>query len=62
MTDEERARQIRALLEERAGYEARGDSDRAAQVDAELSRLGAQGKPPVKRAEQRVQAQRQEGE
>ena len=56
MTDEERARQIRALLEERAGYVARGDSGRAAQVDAELSRLGAQGKAPAKRAEQRVQA------
>lgn len=31
---------IRALLAERAGYERQGRADRAAQVTAELERLG----------------------
>jgi hypothetical protein len=41
---------ITALLEERRGYEMRGDEERIAEVDAELKRLGHSGKPPSKRA------------
>lgn len=53
MTDEERALQIRALIREREGYEARGLGDRAELVNAELRRLGSQAAPPQKRAEKR---------
>lgn len=56
MTDEERAGKIRALLEERAGYVQRGQSERAAQVDAELARIGHQAAKPVERAEKRPAA------
>jgi hypothetical protein len=56
VTDEQRAAKIRALLEERAGYQQRGQTDRAAAVDAELRRLGAAGTPPAKRASTRPAA------
>jgi hypothetical protein len=56
MTDEQQAAKIRALLEERAGYEARGDMERAAQVDASLSHLGHRAAKPVDRAEKRPAA------
>ena len=54
MTDEKRADLIRSLLQERRGYEARGDKARVEEVDAELRRLGAEGVAPAKRATRRV--------
>mgnify|MGYP006367882165 CR=1 FL=1 len=42
-----RADEVRALNEERAGYVARGMTDRVKQVDAEIARLT--GEPPRKR-------------
>jgi hypothetical protein len=44
-TDEQREQYIRDLIRERGGANA----DKEA-IDAELSRLGAAGKPPAKRA------------
>lgn len=41
-----RADYVRALTEERRGYEAAGNKERLADVDAELARFGA---APVKR-------------
>jgi len=55
-SDEERAAHIKALLHERAGYEARGDQDGISQVNAELDRLSANAKPPAKRAATRRKA------
>ena len=60
MTDEQRAAQIRALIEERRGYVERGQDDRVAQVDAELARLGAAGSAPAKRSEKRPATRRGE--
>ncbi len=54
MTDQERAGKIRALLEERHGYEVRGLTGSVSEVDEQLRLLGAQGATPVKRAAQRV--------
>ena len=56
MTDEQRKAKIAALLEERRGYVSRGLLNRAAQVDEQLRLLGAEGAPPVKRAERRKAA------
>lgn len=42
-----RADEVRALNEERAGYVARGMTDRVKQVDAEIARLT--GGPPRRR-------------
>lgn len=53
MTDEQQAVQIAALIRERDGYEAAGKTDRAEQVTAELTRLGAKATPPAKRATKR---------
>jgi len=50
LTDEQREDRIGALIRELAGYEQRGDTDRAKQVKTELDRLGAKGKAPQKRA------------
>lgn len=50
---DEQADRIKALLEERRGYELHGKAERVAEVDAELRRLGAGGRPPVKRAVKR---------
>lgn len=47
---------IRALLEERRGYEIHGNTDSLKAVDAELKRLGAQAKPPAKRAAKRTKS------
>lgn len=54
MTKEEIQATIRALLEERRGYERRGDAERVSAVDAELRRLGAQAEPKAKRASKRA--------
>lgn len=53
MDEETKARQIAALIEERRGYELKGDDDRVKQVDASLRALGAAGAPPAKRAAKR---------
>ena len=54
MTEQERAGKIRALLEERRGYEARGEQSRVDLVNKALRDLGAEGVPPVQRAAKRV--------
>ncbi len=53
MTNEIRAAQITALLQERDGAEAHGKTERVKAIDAELRRLGAQAKTPAKRAAKR---------
>jgi hypothetical protein len=53
VTEEQKAAQITALIREREGYVAAGDTDRADQVTAELRRLGDEGTPPAKRRSQR---------
>ena len=45
---------IRALLEERRGYETHGNKHGVADVDAELARMGAEAQPKAKRAAKRV--------
>ena len=54
MTAEKRKELIAALIEERRGYVMHGNKDDVAGVDAELSRLGAEGKPAAKRSVKRV--------
>lgn len=54
MTDNQRADHVRALIAERDGYLATGRTDRAAQVEKELRRLGADAVTPAKRATRRV--------
>ena len=54
MTDQQREAQIRALVEERRGYVARGEQSRVDLVDKALRDLGAEGAAPVKRASTRV--------
>jgi hypothetical protein len=54
VTDEKRQDLIKALLEERRGYVLYGDAAAVAGVDAELARLGAEGRPKAKRASTRV--------
>ena len=46
---ERRAQHIAALEEEKVGYERAGKSDRVAQVDAELKRLGKKSGEQVTR-------------
>jgi hypothetical protein len=41
---------VAALLEERRAYELHGTQDQVAGVDAELKRIGHEGKAPAKRA------------
>lgn len=52
-TTEQDAAYLAALVEERKGYEAHGDDDRLAQVDAELTRVRDDAKAPAKRAQTR---------
>ena len=54
MTDQERQGYIRALLEERRGYEVRGEQSRVDLVNKQLRDMGAEGVPPVQRAAKRV--------
>jgi hypothetical protein len=54
ISDEERAGKIRALLEERAAYEQRGDTTGVADVNASLRLLGAEGTPKAQRAAKRT--------
>lgn len=53
MTSEQRQAYIKALLEERRGYESRGDVERVAEVEAELRAVGHEGSTPASRAEKR---------
>lgn len=53
MTNEQRAAQIRALLDERRGYVLYDRPDRVKDVDAELRRLGYDAGAPNTRAEKR---------
>jgi hypothetical protein len=53
VTKEEKQATIGALLEERRGYELRGEDDRVAQVDAQLKALGHEARKPAARAETR---------
>lgn len=53
MTNEERTNQITALIHERRLYESAGRTDRVAEVDAELRKLGHEGATPQKRSERR---------
>lgn len=50
MTDEQAKEYAQALTRELEHYERYGREDRAKQVRAELRKLGADGKPPAKRA------------
>ena len=58
MTNEERTATIGSLLRERAGYEARGQTERVAQVDAQLRLLGVEAKIKSERAERRPSVKR----
>lgn len=53
MDDHQKAAYITALLEERRGYERRGNADGVKDVDEELRRIGYQAATPAKRAESR---------
>lgn len=54
MTEQERQARITALIRERDGYLAHGDTGHADQVTAELRRLGADARTPHQRAARRV--------
>jgi hypothetical protein len=56
VTSEQRAAYIKGLLDERAGYEKRGDTDRVNEVNEQLRRLGHDAETPAKRAERRPAA------
>lgn len=58
MTDEEKARHIASLVNERRGYEMRGLPDRVRAVDAELHSLGEKASTPAARATKRPAATR----
>lgn len=58
MTKEDQKATIAALLEERRGYMLREETDRVAQVDAQLKVLGHDAEKASKRAQRRP-AQRQ---
>ena len=60
MTDEQRQAYIKALLEERRGYITTGNSEGINAVEAELARVGADAKPPAKRAAKRVTKAKEE--
>jgi len=50
MTKEQQEAYIAALIYERDGYLRSGQKDRAAEVEAELQRVGFKAKAPAKRA------------
>lgn len=62
MSDEQRSAYIAALIEERDGYRASGREDRAAEVDAELSKWGEKGEAPAVRAEKRPRSRKPKAE
>jgi hypothetical protein len=54
--DTDNKARIAALLEERRAYELHGTKEQVADVDAELKRIGFEGKAPAKRATTRKKA------
>lgn len=54
VSDEQTKQTIQALLRERRGYELNGTPDQVEGVNAELKRLGHEGKAPAKRAATRT--------
>ena len=58
MTDEEKARHIASLVNERRGYEMRGLTDRVRAVDDQLRALGEKASTPAARATKRPAATR----
>ena len=56
MTNEQRQTYIAGLLDELRACEVNGKDDRAADVRAELSRVGHEGAAPAKRATKRPAA------
>lgn len=54
MDPEQRSAHVAALIRERDGYLAGGREDRAAEVEAELDRLGEKAATAVKRAQRRT--------
>lgn len=50
MTDEQTQEYIGALLRERQYADEQGKTDKVAEVDAELARVGHEAEPPAKRA------------
>jgi hypothetical protein len=53
VTNEQRKAYIKALLEEKQGYEARGLADKAAAVEHELRLVGHEAMTPQERASRR---------
>lgn len=60
MSDAENEAYIAALIEERALYQRSGLPDRVAEVNAELQRIGGEGKPAAKRATKRAKVKDEE--
>ena len=58
MTDEEKARHIASLVNERRGYEMRGLDDRVRAVNDQLRALGEKASTPAARATKRPAATR----
>lgn len=56
MTDQQHKAYITALLNERAGYERMGQTERVKAVDAELARVGHKAAAPAQRATKRDRA------
>jgi hypothetical protein len=54
MTEEQKAEYIAALVRESAGYKRTGNIASLADVEAELSRVRGESKPPAQRAQTRV--------
>lgn len=53
-SEEQRDSTLAALIREKAGYEQRGETDRAAGVQAELDRIAGKAKTGRARAEKRA--------
>lgn len=60
LTDEQREARIAALTTELKNYETYGNKERAGEVRAELKAIGAEGKPPAKRAKKATPKKRTE--
>lgn len=58
VSNEQRSAHIKALLQERAGYEKRGNTNGVAEVNEELRKIGATGEIQVAAAEKRPAAKR----
>ena len=56
LSNEQRTAHIKALLQERAGYEKRKNANGVAEVNEELRKIGAAGEIPSVKAEKRPAA------